>query len=158
MRMFVLKQGQDLQTLSSRLGGAASINRLKALNPHLDFGRLEPGTVLLVPDDIDEAESVAGAVFDGLAGDVKEGLKAATARVRSTQAKTEALRKDVAAILRSAAFKRTLEGDAELKKQSDAADARFKADQAAVRQTEESLSALDEFVNTELAALGKLIR
>ena len=46
MRMLVLKQGQDLQSLATRLGaagGAASIERLKALNPHLDLGRLQPG-------------------------------------------------------------------------------------------------------------------
>jgi vacuolar-type H+-ATPase subunit I/STV1 len=158
MRMFILKQGQDLQTLSSRLGGSASISRLKALNPHLDLDRLEPGTVLLVPDGIDDADSVAGAVFDGLAGDVKEGLKAATARVRGTQAKSEALRKDVSAILKSAAFKRAVESDADLKKQTDAADARFKADQAKGKQTEESLSALEQLVNEELAVLGKLVR
>ena len=158
MRMFVLKQGQDLQTLSSRLGGAVSINRLKVLNPHLDLDRLEPGTVLLVPDGVDDADSVAGAVFDGLAGDVKEGIKAATLRFRDTQAKTEALSKDVSAILKSAAFKRTLEGDAELKKQADAAETRFKADQVSGKQTEESLTALEQLVNEELAALGKLVR
>lgn len=158
MRMFVLKQGQSLQTLGSQLGGAASIGRLKALNPHLDLNRLEPGTVLLVPDGIEGADSVAGAVFDGLAADVKEGLKAATARVQSTRVKNELLQKDVTAILKSAAFKRVLEGDAELKKQTEAAKTRLQANQATNKRTEESLSALDQLVNEELAVLRNLLR
>jgi hypothetical protein len=158
MRMFVLKQGQDLQTLSSRLGGAVTINRLKLLNPHLNLDRLEPGAVLLVPDDVDDTESVAGAVFDGLAGDLKAGLKAATARVQGTRARRELLQKDVSSILKSAAFKRALDGDAELKRQADAAETRFQADQATGQQTEESLSALEQLVNEELAVLGKLVR
>lgn len=158
MRMFVLKQGQSLQSLSSRLGSAAAINLLKALNPHLDLDRMEPGTVLLVPDGIDDADSVAGAVFDGLAGDVKAGLKAATARVQDTRAKSELLQKDVSSILKSAAFKRALDGDSELKKQADAAETRFQTNQAASKQTEESLSALEKLVNEELAVLGKLLR
>jgi hypothetical protein len=158
MRMFVVKQGQDLQTLSSRLGGAVAINRLKLLNPHLDLERLEPGTVLLVPEGIDGADSVAGAVFDGLAADVKEGLKAAMARMQKTRAKSEQLQKDVSAILKSAAFKRALDGDAVLKKQAEAAGTRFQADQATGKRTEESLSALQKLVNEELEVLGKLLR
>lgn len=158
MRMLVLKQGQDLQTLTSRLGGAVALNRLKQLNPHLDLDRLEPGTVLLVPEGVDDADSVAGAVFDGLASDVKAGLKAAKTRVQGTSAKNEALRKDVAAILKSAAFKRALEGDDDLKKQAGATEKRFQADTAAGKRTDESLLALDKLMNEELAVLGKLLK
>ncbi len=158
MRMFVLKQGQSLQTVASQLGGAASMGRLKAMNPHLDLNRLEPGTVLLVPDGIDGADSVAGAVFDGLAADLKEGLKAATARVQHTRVKNELLQKDIAAILKTAAFKRVLEGDAELKKQTEAAKTRLQGHQATGKRSEESLAALDKLVNEELAVLKNLLR
>lgn len=163
MRMLVLKQGQDLQSLATRLkaagAGGLTIDRLQALNPHLDITRLVPGAVLLVPDGVgDDADSVAGAVFDGLASDVREGLASATARVRSGYARAEAVRKDVAAAVKLATFKRVLEGDAELKKQLATAETRFKADQAQAKQTDESLGALVKLIDEELAVLGKLVR
>lgn len=158
MGMLVLKQGQTLQSLGSRLGSGVSISRLKAMNPHLDLDRLEPGTVLLVPDGVEGAESVAGDAFDGLAGDLKEGLKAVKARVQHTRTRSESLQKDVSAILKSAAFKRAMEGDAELKAQAEAAELRLKAKRSTGKQTEESLSALEKLVDEELAVLAKLLR
>ncbi len=161
MRMLVLKQGQDLQSLATRLGaagGAASIERLKALNPHLDLGRLQPGAVLLVPDGVDDADSVAGAVFDGLASDLKAGLSGAAARVRAGHGKADAVRKEVVAVTKSATFKRVLEGDADLKKQVAAADNRFKAEQTLAKQADDSLVALARLIDDELAVLGKLVR
>lgn len=161
MRMFVLKQEQDLATLTARItaqGGAAGLERLRLLNPHLELGRrLDLGTVLLVPDDAAEAESVSGAVFDALADDLKQGLKSASERVKSGYAKSDTLRKEVTAAVKTAAFKRVLEGDAELARQIAAADTAAKADKLRAKEADTTLSALDTMVAAELGRLRKLI-
>lgn len=162
MRIIVTKPGQTVTALTAASGegrDAISIERLTVLNPHIDLNRLEPGTVVLLPDAAsDTGESVTGAVFDSLADNVRRGLKTALARVRTGLADAEASRKEATSAFKTAAFKKALEGDAELKAQAAEVDERFKADQARAKSSLESLSALEDMVSTELERLGKLLR
>lgn len=166
MRMIVIKQATDLQGLSARLlgqgaGSSTALDALKNLNPHVDFRKIEPGTMLLVPDlpglHEGEASSVSGDAFEALRVQVLASLDAASARVRSGHEALAAQRSEVAAALRTPGFKRALDTDQQLKAQLDAASEVFKADQAQAKASEETLKALAQQAGAELAALAKVL-
>ncbi len=166
MRMIVVKQASDLQAVTGRLirpGSGAqatvSIEALRALNPHLDFARLDAGTVLLVPDHPDfdggDAESVGGEAFDSLAKDALAGLDAAAARMRAGFERREAQRKEVGAALRSATFKRAAEADEALRKQGAEAEARLKEDAKRAASATATLAQIEQGLKAELTALAQ---
>lgn len=167
IRMFQVKNQDSLRKLlkagaSGDLNATPAFERLQKLNPHVDFATLKPGTVLLLPDipdlDPDSGETIAGEAFDGLAGDAAAGLKAASARVRAGFASREAERKDVGAVLKSAAIKRLMETDEVLRKQVSEADTRFKADQKEATEALAVLEAAEGALAAEIAVLGKLFK
>ncbi|MBI3529361.1 MAG: hypothetical protein HY067_15505 [Betaproteobacteria bacterium] len=166
MRMIIIKQGTDLQTLGTRLLGNAdgkevTLQHLQQLNPHVDFQRIEPGTVLLVPDQPglkkDESISVSGQAFDAFRDQVSASVEAATTRVRHGYEALASQRSDVNAVLKTAAVKRLLESDPELKAQLEEAAKTFKQDQAAAKASESTLKSLQDDAAAELAALAKLL-
>lgn len=162
MRMFVMKTGQDVGVLTERLragGGTEALSRLKALNPHLDLARLEPGSVLLVPDEVEGSESVAGAAFEALAKDARGGLKLAARRVGESVARADEQRKAVAAAMKTATFRSVLAGDAELARQATAAaEHASKAQRTQAKAATDGLDALGSLLERELDKLGKLMR
>ena len=166
MRMIVIKQGTNLQALSTRLlaGGAGkegALQSLQRLNPHVeDFAKIEAGTVLLVPDlpatRDGESTSISGEAFAVFREQVSEAVDAAVARVRSGYEALAAQRKDVTALLKTAAVKRMLEAEPDLRKQLDATTELFKQDQQRAKEAEKTLETLQE-ANHELRALAKLV-
>lgn len=158
MKFLIVKQGQTADALAARLAAHGGLTRLQALNPHLDLQRITPGSVLVWPSDAggDEGTPVAASVFDDFAADVRAGLNSAATRVRGGLAQQEDQRKEAAAVFRSAAFKRVLETDAELRAQATAADGRAKALQARGKEIEGALAALDRSAEAGLEALGRL--
>ncbi len=164
IRMIQVKNADTLSKLL-KAGPAAGpvLQRIKELNPHVqDLAQLKPGTVLLLPDGPDfeggAGDSVAGEVFDGFAADASAGLKASSERLRAGMDRRETIRKDVAAVLRSAAIKRALEADPALRKQAEEADARFKAEQKDGASALAMLSVMDEALSAELASLAKVFK
>lgn len=170
MRLIVIKQSTDLQALGAQLigkktGDAATLDRLKSLNPHVDFNRIGPGTVLLLPDSPDlkaganEATiSPVGEAIDGIARDVDDGFKASAERMRNA---VEALNIDLRAVsevTKSAAVKRLIDGDPSLKKQLDGAVEAANNQQKTVREAATQMEALQKMVDEEFAALGKMLR
>jgi hypothetical protein len=158
MKFLIVKQGQTADALAARLAAHGGLARLQALNPHLDLQRLTPGSMLIWPPDAggDEGRPVAAGTFDDFASDVRAGLNAATTRARAGLAQQEDQRKEAAAVFRSAAFKRVLETDAELKAQATAADGRAKALQARGKEIEGALAALGRTAESGLEALRDL--
>lgn len=160
MKFFIVKEGQTADLLASRVAASGGMARLQALNPHLDLQRLTPGSVLIWPAESadEDSQSVSGNVFDSFAADVRAGLRAATARVRGGLARQEDQRKEAAAVFRSAAFKRAIETDAELRQQATAADNRAKLLQARAKEIDAALLALDRTADEGLAALAKVLK
>ena len=158
MKFLIVKPGQTAEALAARLAASGGLARLQALNPHLDVQRITPGSVLIWPTGDEEGASVAGNVFDTFAADVRSGLKAATTRVKGGLTLQEDQRKEAAAVFRSAAFKRAMESDAELREQATAADNRAKALQQRGKEIDAALTALDRTAELGLEALGKLLR
>lgn len=165
MRVLLLKQASDLQTLTTRLVGSSSatLERLKALNPHVDFNRIEPGTVLLLPDtpDMDagdkDTRSPAGDALDDLVRHVKDGFQAAAARAASAGDDLAADRGAIAAAAKTAAFRRLVESDPLLKKQLDEAGEASDAELKKIREAAKQVEAMGMAAADELAALRRLL-
>ena len=72
MRFLVIKQDTSLQALTAQLvkdgdHAPAALDRLRALNPHLDLQRVGKGAVLLLPDSPgykDEGDKAGDDGFD----------------------------------------------------------------------------------------------
>jgi hypothetical protein len=164
IRMIQVKNADSLsKLLKASTAAGPALQRIQALNPHVrDLAQVKPGTVLLLPDlpdfEAEAGDSVAGQAFDGFAADAAAGLKASGERLRAGMARREAMRKDVAAVLKSAAVKRVLEADPALRKQADEADARFKAEQKEGAAALAALTAMDEALAAELANLAKIFK
>lgn len=173
MRFAVIEQDSDLQAWRARLAtapeaapaggppplGPQALAQLKALNPHLDFGRLDVGSVLLLPDapELNAAgRPLGGEAFEGFAAQVAEGLKAVAQRLgREAQAQADE-RSEVARVLRTPALRRQIEGDALLGRQIDQAQAESERAQEQARQAAGQVEALQEHAAAELARLGKM--
>jgi hypothetical protein len=167
MRTFVVEKGtHSLKSLSTLLlgnkaGSASALDQLKNLNPHVDFKKIEPGTVLLIPDVPGlrgaAGASVTGDAFDELREQVLASVRAAGARVSSGYDARLNEQKEVAAVLKSGGLERALKADPELKPQIFAATQVFKQDQQQAKAADETLKALQQQATAELAQLAKTL-
>jgi hypothetical protein len=173
MRVIMVNSRADAQNVASRLAReriGRPADEIEKLNPHVDFTRIEPGTVILIPDrirpagerapdaaDDDKDRSVQGRAFDDLREQVSTALEASGARVRRGYDALANDAKEIGALLKSAPMKRAMEADPELKQQAEAAAAVFKQDQADAKAAEQSLKTIESRMQEELAALAKLL-
>jgi hypothetical protein len=165
LRPLVLKTDTDLKALTAsvldgRFKGPqadAVAARLEAANPHVDPARISAGTVVLVPDTpgfkAAAASSVQSEPFADFGKMVSEALGAAAGRMKSGNALRAAERADVAAAVKSAAFKRLVANDPDVQKQAEEALKAAEQEAAADKQSEETVALLGK---TALAALGEL--
>ena len=167
MRMIIIKQATDLQALSTRLltagaGKEGALLSLQRLNPHVDFNRLDAGTVLLVPDQpgvkTGESTSIGGDAFDAFQEQVRASVDEAVARVRNGYAGLTAQHTEVAAVLKGAALKRALEADPDIKGELERAAQVFKRDQQQAKEAMAQLQALQAQASEELARLAKRLQ
>ena len=166
MRMIVIIRSTDLKTLGARIFGTDSAREsalagLQRLNPHVDFTRIDPGTVILVPEQAglrdSESASVSGAAFEAFAVQARTAVEDIAAHVRSGHENRLAQQKDFAALLKSPPLQRLFDSDPDQRKEFDAAQQTFKDDQQAAKDSDSLLKALQEQSALELAGLGKLM-
>ncbi|MFM0053337.1 hypothetical protein [Caballeronia grimmiae] len=167
MRVIVIKQASDLKTLATRLIGKKSddsaLGRVKALNPHVNFDRIEPGTVLLLPDEPGlkagdkDTRSVTGDALDSFAKDTASGLEAAAKRAAAAADALAADRAAVSGVSKVAAVKRLIEGDPVLKKQLEDAGAASNYEQKEMKGAIARIETMQNLVSEELAALRQLL-
>jgi len=169
MRTLVIKQDTDIQALKGRLiagktsaGKAESaIKQLEDLNPHLNLNDLRAGAVVLVPDTPNfkaaEGEIVGGGTFEDFQQFVRSSLADAVGRLKTGNAARATERADIAALLKTAAFKRVLESDADVKQQVAAATKDFKDEQQQADEDEKTVAAAAKTATAQLAELGKVL-
>lgn len=171
MRVIVVNSRADAQGVAARLArerAGRPLDEIEKLNPHVDFTKIEPGTVILVPDrprpageedgeEDDKDRSVQGRAFDDLREQVTGAFEAGSARIRRGYDSLASESKEVGALLKSAPVRRAMEADAELKPQVDAAAAVFKQDAADAKAAEQSLKTMKDGIEAELSALAKLL-
>jgi hypothetical protein len=175
MRLIVIKQASDLQSLSARLlkkpsGGRASsheigqatLEQVKQLNPHVDFQRIDAGTVLLLPDTPElkdtDSQSLAGDAFEDFITHTSEGFKAVAQRMRNNAETLAADRAAVNATVKTAAVKRLIESDPLLKKQLDEVSSEFSDEQKKTQEAARQLEAMQKDMNVELAVLKGMLK
>ena len=144
-----------------KIGPGSVLEQLKNLNPHVDFTNIVAGTVLLMPEtpDFNDAASasLAGDAFDPLREQMLASVEVATSRVREGYAALLTEHKEVAVVLKSAALKRALESDPDLKPQIEAANQVLKRDQQAAKDAEKNMQTLQEQAAAELASLMQML-
>ena len=175
MRLIVIKQAADLQALSVSLfkkstsgdghsheATQAALEQVKLLNPHVDFARIDAGTVLLLPDTHElkdtDSQSIAGNAFEDFVAHTSEGFKAVAHRMRSSADALAADRADVNAVLKTAALKRQIESDPLLKKQLDEANTEFTDAQKTAQEATRQVETMQKDMNIELAALRAMLK
>jgi hypothetical protein len=138
-----------------------ALQQLQELNPHLDINNIKAGTVILIPDapnfNATEGDPVGSSTFDDFQQLVKTGLSDATARLRAGDAQRAADRSDVTALMKSAAFKKVLDGDADLKQQLADATKGYKDEQTQEDQDDAAVAAAAKAILAELADLAKVL-
>jgi hypothetical protein len=171
MRVIVVNSRADAQTVASRLArerAGRPVDEIEKLNPHVDFTRIEPGTVILVPDrrspatepaeeDDDKDRSIQGRAFDDLREQTANAFEGGSARIRRGHEALAAETKEVSALFKSAPVKRAMESDPELKSQVEAAAAVFKQDAADAKAAEQTLKSMKDLMEKELDAIAKLL-
>lgn len=149
------------QLLGDKIGSGSALEQLKNLNPHVDFKKIEPGTVLLIPDALGfhdaESFSVTGHAFDALREQMLASVDAAASRLRGGYEALLTEQKEVAVVLKSAAVKRAIKADPDLEPQIEAATQVFKQDQQQARDAEKTMQTLQEQAAAELASLTQLL-
>lgn len=174
MRIIVIKEASDLQSLTTRLfnevsksnGKAEAHNamfeRIKSLNPHVDFKHLEAGTVLLLPDSPElkegESRSLAGDAFSDFKKHAMEGLDTIAERARAGAEVLAKERTNVIAVLKTPAVERLIESDPSLKSQWVEAREGFVAEQKKEQVALEHLESMKKVMAQELADLAGLLR
>ena len=173
MRLIVINQDHDLQTLSRKLFGSgskssdeavvgnATFERIKLLNPHVDFQHIEVGTVLLLPDrpelNDSESQSIAGDTFADFTGHVTMGFKTVTQRVQTSAEALAADRTAVTNVLKTTTVKQQIESDPLLKKQLDEASDEFAAELKQAQNAAKQVDAMQKSVAEELRAIAELL-
>lgn len=174
MRIIVIKEASDLQSLTTRLfnevsqsngnieANNAMFERIKSLNPHVDFKRLEAGTVLLLPDSPElkdsESRSLTGDAFADFSKHATEGLDTIAERVRAGAKASATERTNVTAALKTPAVERQIESDPLLKRQLVDAREKFVAEQKKEQVALKHLESMQKAVAKELAAFADLLR
>jgi len=168
MRLVVIKQPTDLQTLAGTLlrkgtpqdAVASTLDRVKTLNPHVDLARIGAGTVLVLPDApaiADNAGNSPGSdAFSGFGADVTAGFTAAAWVVSASVDALTANRAAVAAVLKTAAVRRLIDSDPALKQQVDSTAAQFDVEKRQAGDAVKQFESLRKRATDELAVLAKL--
>lgn len=166
MRIAIAAQDSDLPVFAAGLAAdgaadAALLQEIERLNPHVDFSRIPAGTVLLLPDRVGSRENASRGLadegFDALAQQVRAAVEATTARVRAGHDALQVQRKEVSGVVRSAALKRLMESDAQVRQLVEQGESVFKADTLRAREAAMELEALGKEAVEALEQLARAV-
>jgi len=165
MRFFVIKQDTNLQALSSQLlkqgsGEVAALDKLQALNPHVDLQRIGRNTVLLVPDSPNykaEGDKVGDDGFDLFAKEVATALRDGTARASDALAQAESQEKEVSKLLKSAAIRKFADDDSALRARIETVAGNTASAAREAKEAAPQLDALRKGAAEELKKLRALL-
>ncbi|HWC85646.1 MAG TPA: hypothetical protein VG388_03840 [Solirubrobacteraceae bacterium] len=151
-------------SLSSKAAGQVSA-AIEAANPGVDLGRLVPGTVLDIPDDLPAVSGTEAVAFDpasrqAIAAILDAGaatIDGLAAVAKAQQEADAAARKPVAAALGSAALRTLRRKDASLGPRITAAQKALAAADAADQERQVALAGAQAQWQEELGALSALV-
>lgn len=166
MKIFIAENETDFEKLASSLARtpratAATLERVKALNPHLaDVTRLPKGSVLILPDGADLKTGAGSTVVGVNPGELGERFSSSLRSVASRASeRLESINADRSAArdaLKSAAAKRLVENDALLQKRLAAAETQFKTEQKRASEVRAEIAERSEAAKAEFVRVQKL--
>jgi hypothetical protein len=140
----------------------AAMRRLADANRHLDVNDLSSGAVLFIPETAEfrgsASEPVGETVLKELQDGIRSALDASSARIKAGNQTRAAERAEVAAALKSAAVKRLLESEPNLRDRLNEAVKGFKQAEKEEADAEAAAAAASKGALNELAALAKLMQ
>jgi hypothetical protein len=163
VRSEITLQALGATLLDARFSGAqaeAAMERVKLLNPHVDFQRIAPGTVIFLPDAPGLKATVGAAAQTGPMDEFRAlltgALEDAASRLKAGNAARATERADLSAALRSATFKRVTGEDRNIAAQVTEAQEAMANEERADKQAEENIATMSKAVLAALAQLRKL--
>ena len=164
MRVIVVNE-ENLEAFSKllgdKIGSGSALEQLKNLNPHVDLKKIEPGTVLLIPDGPRfrnvESVSVTGAAFNALSEQMLASVDASASRLRAGFDALLTEQKEVVGVLQLDPVQQAIKAESQLASQIDAATLVFKQDDKLAKDAEKVMQTLKEQVAAELASLTQLL-
>jgi hypothetical protein len=137
---------------------------IAAANPHANLEKLEPGTVLTVPDDVpklslgtDAIEPPAGAAVAGLASSGRSTLEIVAASAKALEKQAVADRKALAKTLEATELDAAARKDKSLRAALAAASEAMAAEDEASKGRAAALDAARKAWAADLDALSKLL-
>jgi LysM repeat protein len=161
MQIFVIKKDSDLKRVIAA-APASTVQDLQRFNPHVDFTKLAPGTVLVIPDalrDIQfptgDAESIGPEALASFTGFAKDALQASAKRLRAGAERAKTEEGELAAAAKSQGVNDAVGHDPALKEMIAAALKTSQEDGRAAAEGIKAFDALSKAALSELQALGK---
>lgn len=166
MRIHVTTATQtNTQSLKAELLKAdtqgSTLARLQKLNPHVDFDRIAPGTVLLLPDDPALAADAGFApdadAFQSLSKDLTRSLDTASTQIKARLAQNTADQKALVTALKVRGIAAQIAADPDLSSQVKAAAERSADVARKGAADQKALDVARSDMATDLTALGRLL-
>lgn len=161
MPIFVIRKDSDIKRVIAA-APAARVQELQRFNPHVDFTRLAPGTVLVIPEplrDIEfpasDAESIGPDALASFTGFAKDAMQASAARLRTAAERAKAEQGELAAAAGSQGINDAIGRDPALKEMLGAALKKSQEDGRAAAEGLKAFDALGKAALGELQALGQ---
>jgi hypothetical protein len=161
MQIFVVKKDSDIKRVLAA-APATSMQRLQRFNPHVDFTKLAPGTVLVIPDELrdiefpaGDAESIGPDALASFTGFAKDALQASAKRLRAAAERAKAEEGGLAAAVKSQGVNDAAGRDPALKEMIAAALKESQEDGRTSAEGAKAFDALTKAALSELQALGK---
>lgn len=164
MQIFMVKKDSNVQAL---LAGTSKpqVLQLQKLNPHLDFKRIKPGEMIIVPDGLDGADFPAGSLktigadaMESFSRFAEQALSDAARRMKEAAGRAKTEEASLATALKSRTVAAALSQDPQLKTQAAEASAQAKADSKAAAADVKAFDQLRKVAMDELAVLEKRLR
>ena len=151
--------------LRSRTSASVRESALEAIrraNPGLDFDRIEPGTVVLVPPEVAVRPAAADAdplrqAADGLVATVREGVKTLTAASEAAEEQRVQEAREMQKLLDSELVWRLSDQDPQLRANAESVLATLEQDDAETRRQLAGLQDAGEHWAADLDALRTLL-
>lgn len=162
MQIFTVKKDSNVAAL---LAGTskARLQTLQRLNPQLDFKRIGPGDMIIVPDETDKAgdtgdtgfpkgslKTIGADAMDSFSSFASQALADASRRLKTTADRAKAEEGELAAALRNKTVSAALSQDPQLKAQAEEALALAKG------ASKDAAASIKTFDRTRKAALAEL--
>jgi hypothetical protein len=164
MQIFMVKKDSNVQAL---LAGTSKtqVLQLQKLNPHLDFKRIKPGEMIIVPDSVDDVDFPGGSLktigadaMESFSSFAEQALADAARRMKTAADRAKTEEASLATALKSRMVTAALSQDPELKSQAAEASTQAKADSKAAAADVKAFDQLRKTVMAELAVLEKRLR